>query len=129
MTTKKIIAICFLSMLVLGAIFLPLTFANSSLTWVSKLGLMTAAGLSGIPFFLANKVESISFKLLLTWIGRFGMWLFLGYLLYAQWRWPESLILPTIFLPFDWWTIHKAKEKRLELLAAQNLPPMNFNLK
>ena len=129
MVNKKFLAWVFLSTLITGVAVLILTTANPSFGWTSRFGLLFAAVIAGMPFFLANKSESILVQLILMWIGRLGMWLFFGYLLYAHWRWPYSLILPTAFLPFDWWKLYQAKEKRYEEIAAQNLPPMNFNLK
>ncbi len=129
MVNKKFVAWTFIVVLMVGTIFCLLWFANPSLKWPSKLGLLSAGFLFLAAPALLSKSKSIVLLTAVCWISRLGAWLFLGYLLYAKWKWDLSIAMATIFLPFDGWKIYKAKEKRLDKLNAQNLPPMNFDLK
>ncbi|MEI8282252.1 MAG: hypothetical protein WCG75_07600 [Armatimonadota bacterium] len=129
MVNKKFVAWTFIVALMVGTFLSLLLFANPKFDWPARFGLIFVAGLSGVPFFWASRSQIVFLQLLLTWVGRFVIWFTVGYLLYGHWRLAESLILPTLLLPLDWWKLYHVKEKRLEELAAQNLPPMNFNLK
>lgn len=129
MVNKKFLAWTAIVAMMVGTIFCLLWFANPSLKWASKLGLLLAGFLFLAAPVLLSRSKSIILLTAVCWISRLGAWLFFGYLFYAKWRWDLSIAMATTFLPFDTWKLHKAKEKRLEVLAAQNLPPMNFNLK
>jgi hypothetical protein len=77
-----------------------------------KIGLVLAAFLSGSLIHVSYKFESITAKLTLRWVARFGVWFFAGYLLHKFWDWESAALMATFFIAFDWRDIQKAKEKQ-----------------
>ena len=90
---------------------------------------LSGAVISALVSALMYKLESIPLQVLVAFVGRFGMWIFIGYLLYSEWRWGMTLALVALLSPLDWRTIYRAREKKLDKLNTQNLPPINFDLK
>jgi formate hydrogenlyase subunit 3/multisubunit Na+/H+ antiporter MnhD subunit len=115
--------------MLIGIVSVLLFVANPNLNWVSRIGLIVAAGFAGIPLFWAPKIRNVYSQLTMTWVGRFGIWLVLGYYNKMILQWEFSILLATFLLPFDCWQIKKRKEKQLDELSTQNLPPISFDLK
>ena len=126
---KKLIGKLVFLLIFAGAIIAASMSASPSLNLASKLALLV-----GILFFVFvwsfnRKIENIFFQSVIGFVGRFGIWLFMGYLLYAQWRLGFTLLLTVALLPFDILNLYRARERKLDDLNTQNLPSMNFDLK
>lgn len=133
MNAKKLNVWIVITAILMGPVIVVFATPMPGLSNLSKFGLVCAFVVSSALFSLGFKVENVVPKLALKWMARAGVWVSLSYLIKQNPQhlrdWEMGAMLATIFLPFDWWDFHKAKEKRLDELAAQNLPPMNFNLK